>query len=66
MAQENASYLANMDVRRHKGSIDRQIKANKQCKNRKEALLIRKLLQTISLQNREEEKIQQLLRGNRK
>ena len=66
VVQEDTSYLANLDVRRHKGSVERQIKVNKQDKNRKEALLIRKLLQSISLQNREEHKIQQLLKSNRK
>ena len=63
--QENILYLANMAKTEGGAAADRLIRFNKSNKNRKEAILIRNLLNSITLRNREEEKIQELLRGKK-
>lgn len=61
--QENIGYLANLAKTEGGAAADRLIRFNKANKNRKEAILIRNLLNSITLRNREEKKIQELLRA---
>ncbi len=51
--QENIGYLTNMAKTDGGAAADRLIRFNKANKNRKEAILIRNLLNSITLRNRE-------------